>query len=157
MIGADDLREFLGLGAIGFVAARADDGGVRKLRLHGCGVIGVPALGAMAGLASHVRVTAKLLLVDDVGVATLADVVAAEGGSTSRDFGDRVAAVMAILAKALGDHRGAEQDENCQQDHDDDGETDEMFSVLEHNRFPGPKRGKRSGAKRPVILDTGDG
>jgi hypothetical protein len=32
-----------------------------------------------------------------------------------------------------------------------------MFCVLEHVRFPAPEPGKRSGAIRPVILDTGHG
>jgi len=31
-----------------------------------------------------------------------------------------------------------------------------MFDVLEHDCFPGPEPGKRSGPKRHVILDTGE-
>jgi len=80
--------------------------------------------------------TAQFLLVYDVGMAGFADVVAGESRRAGCGFGNGRAAVVAILAKALGHDSGAQQDEDYQQDSDDDGKTDEMFGVLKHGCFP---------------------
>jgi len=152
MIGSDDLRESFGLGAVGFVTARADYRRVGKLRLHRGRIVGMFALRAVTGFTGDVCVATEFLLIDDLGVTGLADVMTGEGWSASRDLGNGVASIVSVLAKALGDDCGAQQDENCQEDDDDDRETDEMFSVLEHGCFPGPEPGKRSGTIRHCDL-----
>jgi hypothetical protein len=44
---AGHLREGVGLGGVGLVAAGANHGGVGQGRLDGSGIIGVPGLGAV--------------------------------------------------------------------------------------------------------------
>ena len=105
----------------------------------------------MTGFAGNVGMTAEFFLIDDVGVASFADVVPSEGWRACGDLGDGCTAIMAVLTEALGDDGGAQQDENRQQDCDDDGETDEMFDVLEHGRF---SCAGQSGRNCAVILDT---
>ena len=107
----------------------------------------MPALGAMARLAGDIRVTAELLLIDDLGVTTFADFVSRKDRRAVSNFRDGCALVMSILAKAFGDDGSAKENKNRQEDDDDDGETDEMFGVLEQGCFPGPEAGKRSGTK----------
>ena len=142
MIGCHDLRECLGLGAIRLVATRADDGSVGQLRRHRSRIVGVLALCSVARFAGNVGVAAKLFLIDDLGVAALTDVVTSKNRRTGRDLSDRCPAVVAILAKALGHDGGTQQNKNRQEDDNDDRKTDEMFSVLEHVRFPAPEPGK---------------
>ena len=151
MVGGDHLRECLRLGAVRFVAASADHRRVRKLRLHGCGVAGVPGLSAVTGLAGDVHVTAKFFLVDNVSVAALADFVTRESRSASGDLSDGVAAVMSVLAKTPGDNGGAENNEEQQRQKHHGCEADEMFDVLEHVGLSGPEWGSGSGTLRHVI------
>ena len=137
MIGGDDLRKSLRLGAIGLVTARADHSRVGQLWFDSGRIVSVLALRSVAGFAGNVGMTAQLFLVDDIGVAGFADVVAGEGWSASRDLGDGGTAIVAVLAKALGHDGGTQQDEDRQENDDDNGETDEMLCVLEHGCFPG--------------------
>jgi hypothetical protein len=85
---------------------------------------------------------AEFFLIDDVGVASFANVVPSEGWRACGDLGDGCTAIMAVLTEALGDDGCAQQDENRQEDCHDDGEADEMFDVLEHECFPGPDLGR---------------
>jgi len=94
------------------------------LRFDGGWIVSVLALGSVAGFAGNVGVTAQFLLVYDVGVAALADVVAGESWRAGCGFGNGRAAVVAILAKALGYDSGAQQDEYRQENCYDHGETD---------------------------------
>jgi len=150
MVSGDYLRKRLGLGAVSFVAARADHRRVRKLRFHGCGVVGVPGLSAMTGLAGDAHVTAKFFLVDNIGVTALANFVTGERWSAASDLSDGVATVMSVLAKTLGDNRGAENNEKQQSQQHHGCEADEMFDVLEHVGLSGPSR-SGSGTLRHVI------
>jgi len=111
VICADNLRKSLRLGTVGFVTTRTDHRGIRKLRLHRSGIVGVLTLSTVAGFAGHVRVTAKFFLVDDVGMTAFADLVTSEGWRPSSYLGDGVASVVAVLAKALGDDCGAQDNE----------------------------------------------
>ena len=138
VIGGDDLRKSLGLGAVGLVTVRTNDGGVGQLWFYRGRIVSVFALGSVASFAGNVGVTTQFLLIYDVGVASLAGVMTRENWHAGSDLGDGCTAIMAILAKTLGDDSGAQQDEDRQQNRDDDGEADEMFCVLEHGCFPGP-------------------
>jgi len=79
VVRGNDLRESFRLGAVGFVAASADDGGVEFRRLDGGWVVGVLGLGSVAGFAGDDDVLAELFLIDNVGVAGLANVVSGMG------------------------------------------------------------------------------
>ena len=144
MIGAGDLGESFGLGAIGFVAARADDSRVGQLWLHGCGIISMLALRPVAGFAGNIGVATELLLIDDLGVASFADFVSGKRRSSSGDLGDGITTVVSVLTETLGDDGGAQQDEDRQQEDDHNSETDEVFGVLEHGCLPG-RAAKRLG------------
>jgi len=74
---------------------------------------------------------AELLLVDDVGMASLANVVAGESHWAGGDFGDGRAAIVSVLSEAAGDDDGTQAYEGNQRDGHNSGETDEMFRVLE--------------------------
>jgi hypothetical protein len=152
MICARDLRECLWLGAVGFVTTRTDDRGVGQFRRDGGRIVGVFALRSVAGFAWDVGVASELLHIDDFGVAAFADLMTGECRRARRDFADGIAAVVSVLAKALGDDGGAEQHEHSQKNDDDDRETDEMFGVLEHDCFPGPEFGTDSSPKRHCDL-----
>ena len=137
VIGTDDLRESFGLGAIGFVAAGADDGGIELRRLDGCGIVGVPGLGAMTGFAGDHDMSAEFLLIDNVGMAGFADVVPGVTDGAGGSFCDGVSAVVPILSKTMGHDGGAQQDEGDQRDHHHSGQTNQVFRVFEQVMSPG--------------------
>ena len=141
-----DLREALGLGAVGFVAAGADDGGVELRRLQRCRIVGMFGLGAVAGFARNDHMLALFLLLDHVGVANLARIVAGKGHGPGRDFGDGVASIVSILPKTVRNDEGAQRDEGNQCDRYDGREPDEVFDVLEQFMRPTP------GASRATLL-----
>ncbi len=78
---------------------------------------------------------ALLFLVDDVGMAGLAGVVAGEGHGPGGDLGDGGAAIVPVLPKAARDDDGAQDDECDQRDRHDGGEPDEVFNILEQVVF----------------------
>lgn len=124
MIGRDDLGKSLGLGAVGLVTAGTDDGGVGQLWLYRGRIVSVFALRSVASLAGNVGVTAQSLLVYDVGVAGFTDVMSGESRRAGGNLGNGGAAIMPVLAKALGNNGSAQQDEYRQENCDDDGEAD---------------------------------
>jgi len=105
-----NLRKIHGLRMIGFVAAHAKFRRVQLLWHSACWVLRVIGLWSVAGLASHPRVTAPLLHIQDVGMAGLTDFMARIGNRPGRDFVQRIAPVVAVLAKTLG-HKETPQDE----------------------------------------------
>ena len=133
-----DLRKGFGLGAVGFVAAGADDGGVELGRFDGGGIVGMPGLSSVAGFAGNDDVLALLLLFHDVGVAGLAHVVAGMGDGAGRGFGDGGAAIMSVLAEAARDNRATQKKECHQSDGHNGGEADEVFDVLKQGVFLRP-------------------
>ena len=152
VIGRYDLGKSRGLGAVGLVTSRTDDGGVGQLWLYRGRIVSVFALCSVASFAGNVGVTAQFLLVYDVGVAGFTDVMSGESWRLCSNFGNGVAAVMAVLAEALGNDGRAQQYEYRQKNCDDDGKADEMFDVLEHGCFP--CAGRTEARKGAVILDT---
>lgn len=137
VIGGDDLGESFGLGAVGFVAASAEDRGVQFGRLDRGRVVGVFGLGSVAGFAGDHNVLAQLFLIDDIGVAGFADFVAGMGDGAGSGFRDGVAAVVAVVAETVRHDGGAQQDEGDQSDHHHSGQTDQVFRVFEQGCLSG--------------------
>jgi len=135
VVGGDDLGEGFGLGAVGFVAAGAEDGCVELGRRHRGRVVGVTRLGSVAGFAGDDDVPALFFLIDYVGVAGFAGVVSGKGDWPGGDLGDGGATVVAVLAKAARDDGGPQDDECYQRDQHHGCEPDEMFDVLEQVVF----------------------
>ena len=71
----------------------------------------MPRLSTVTGFARHVGVTPKLLLIHHVGVTRFADLVAGEDRSAAGDLSDGVAAIVAVLAEAVGNDCAAKHDE----------------------------------------------
>ena len=109
----DNLREILGLGSTGRMAAGAENGGVRQNRLHRGRVVrrGVFFLCAMAGFAVHVRMLALAFDVHYIGVARLAGLVAGKLYRACGNLADSSGAIMAILPETLGNHKVAHHQE----------------------------------------------
>lgn len=149
-----DLGEGFRLGAVGFVATGAYEGGIQLRRFDRRRIVGVAGLRAVAGLAGHHDMFAKLFLIDNLGVACLANIVSGMRDRVCRDFFDGIGTVMAVLAKRAGHDRGAEDNESNQGDGHDCGEPDQVFDVFEQICILAPDR---NGANRikAMILDTG--
>jgi hypothetical protein len=152
VIGGDDLGESFGLGAVGLVAAGADDGSVELWWLYGGRVVGVPGLGSVAGLAGDDNVLAQLFLIDYLSMATLANIVAGEGGRPGRDFSNGRTAIVSVLAETVGDNESTQANESNQGDCHNGREPDEMFNILEQGvrRSPGASCAQQSA----MLLDT---
>lgn len=138
-----DLREALRLGDVFGVAADAEMGDVGFLRLHARGVVGVLGERAVAGLTVDVDVRAFRFGIGDVGMAGFAGVMAGINDGTCGDFGDGVAAKMAIAAKAFGNEGTTEDKEKNHADSEDGGHAKEMVDVLqfEHEVPATPQNG----------------
>lgn len=146
MIRGDDLGEVFGLGAVGFVAAGADNSGVQFGWLHGGGIVSMSGLGSVARFARDDDVAALLFLIDHVDVAAFAHLMTGMGDGAGGGLGDGRAAIVSVLAKTLGDDDGAQGDERDQCDRHDGGEADEVFKVLEQGVLSAPysRRGRRA-------------
>jgi hypothetical protein len=116
VIGGGDLGESFGLGAVGLVAAGADDGSIELWRLYGGRGVGVLGLGSVSGLARDDDALAQFFLIDHVSMATLASIVAGEGGWPGRDFSNGCAAIVSVLAETVGDHESTQANESNQGD-----------------------------------------
>jgi hypothetical protein len=151
-----DLRESFGLGAVGFVAAGADDGGVELGRLDGGGIVSMLGLGSVASFAGDDDMLALLLLFHNVRMAGLAHIVAGMGYGAGCGFGDGSAAIVSVLAEAARNDGGAQEKESHQSDRHDYGEADEVFDVLEQVAFLRPGAGVAGAGKCPMLLDSWD-
>ncbi len=133
MIGGHDLWKRFGLGAVGLVTTGTDDCGIQLGGSYRGRVLGVVGKRSMACLAWNYHVLAQLLLVYDFGMATLADLMSGKCHGTSRDLGDGISAIVAVLPEATGNHRGAKKDESDRRNGHDQHQPNEMFYVLEHS------------------------
>ena len=90
----------------------------------------MPSLGTVAGLARNHHMPALLLLIDDVGMTSLARVVARKDNRPGCDLRNRGAPIVSVLAKTPRNDSGTQDDEgNHPYDHDG-REANEMFYVL---------------------------
>jgi hypothetical protein len=143
VIGSSDLGKSFRLGAVGLVAARADDGGIEFRRLDGSRIVGVPGLRAVTGFAGDYDMLAQLFLIDHLGVAGLANIVSGVSDRALRDFLDRIGAVMTVLTKRTGHDGGTQDSESNQGDGHDCGEPDQVFDIFEQVRFLAPRNGRK--------------
>jgi hypothetical protein len=130
MLRRDHRREPLRLGGVGFMAAGAENAGIGQNRLHRCWIFGMLRLRAVAGLAVHSRVLTGLLEFEDVGVTGLAGFVTGVFDGKCGNFRDGISAIVAVLAKALGNKPGPEAQEESNAYQEDAGDSDEVLSVL---------------------------
>ena len=154
MLCGRDLGEGFGLGAVRFVAAGAEDGGVELRGCHGGGIVSVLGLGSVAGFAGDNDVLALLLLIDHVGVAGFAGTMAGEGNRPGRDLGEGGATIVAVLAKTTRHDGGAQHNEGNQRDQHHGGEPHEVFYVLEQVVFLRRAAGATCAAKYAMLLDS---
>jgi len=131
MIGGDDLGKSFGLGAVGFVAAGADDRRVELRRFYGCRIVGMFGLGPVAGFARDDHMPALLLQIDYVGVAGLANIMAGESHRAGCDLSNSIAAIVPVLSKAARDDDGSQGNESDQGDRHNNNQPNEMFDVFE--------------------------
>jgi hypothetical protein len=154
MIGSRDLGKALRLSAVGFVTTGTHDGCVELRRFHRGGIVGMPALGTVAGLARDNHMPALLLLIDDVGMTCLARIVARKDNRPGGDLRNRSAPIVPVLAKTPRNNSGTQDDEgNHAYDHDG-SKADEMFYVLKQFLFPYLTSGAAYAQQCVVILDT---
>jgi hypothetical protein len=114
----------------------------------------MPSLGTVAGLARNNHVPALLLLIDHVGMTSLARIVARKDNRAGCDLRDRCAPIVAVLAKTPRNDSGTQDDEgNHPYDHDG-SEADQMFYVLKQFLFPYVTSGVVYAQICVVILDT---
>ncbi len=114
----------------------------------------MPCLSTVAGLARNNHMPALLLLIDDVGMACLARIVARKGNGPGCDLRDRCAPIVSVLAKTPGNNSGTQNDEGNHGYCHDGSEANEMFYVLKQFLFPYLASGAAYAQQCVVILDT---
>src|SRR6266568_1753836 len=132
MIGRHDLGKRLRLGAVGLVTTGTHHSRIKLGGSNRCRILGVVGERSMASLAWNHDVLTQLFLVYDLSVATLADLVSRKRNWTSRDLGDGISAIVAVLSEAAGDHSGANKDKSDHRNGYDQRQPNEMFYVLKH-------------------------
>lgn len=116
-------------------------------------------LRSVTSFARDDRMSAQLLLVNDIGMAGFADLMTGMRDRMGGSLGQSVAAIMAILPEAVR-HDGCAQSNECRDgDHHNGDEAYQMLGVLEQGRFSRPPEPSRSAPynKSVMILDTGYG
>jgi len=115
-------------------------------------------LSTMAGLTWNYHVFAEFLLIDNIGMAGLADLVTGVGNGAGGGFRDGVTPVMAVLAEGARDDRSAQQDERDQRYRHDNSETDEVLYVFEQKLTLGARQRARSVLRRKsaMFIDIGN-
>jgi hypothetical protein len=108
----------------------AENGGIRQDRLHGAGIVGMLRLRAVAGFAINASVFTGFFELENVLVANFAGLMASVDDRQSGDFGDGIAAVVAVFAEALRHEPGAEAEKEGDSYEEDGGDPDEVFRVL---------------------------
>ena len=113
------------------MAARADHRGIGQLRHHGSRILDVLGERAVAGLAVDARVLARLLHGHLVAVAVFTGLVTGIVHWFGGKLGQRIAAIVAILSKALGNKVCPNQNEHQQHHREHYRQPDQMFGILE--------------------------
>lgn len=149
-----DLGKARRLGAVGFVTTGTHDSGVELCRFNRGGIVSMPSLGTVAGLARNNHMPALLLLIDNVGMACLTCSVARKDNRPGGDLRDRRAPVVSILAKTSRNDSGTQDHEANHTYRHNGGEANEMFYVLKQFLFPHLTSGQRYAQRCVVIFDT---
>lgn len=113
------LRERVRLSTIGFMAACADYSSVRLLWPHRSRVISVFGLWSMAHFAVQSSMFSQLFLIDNFGVAVLANLVPCIGDRARCQLSDGVATVVPILPERFRHDRSAQDYKGDQRDEHD--------------------------------------
>ncbi|HVZ16001.1 MAG TPA: hypothetical protein VG897_02705 [Terriglobales bacterium] len=108
------LRERGWLGEIRLVAARTENGRIRKLRFYVHWIRGVIGLRTMAGFAMNPRVFAGLFSFDNVAVAVFTDFLAGKLDRLMGNFRQGIATVVSVLSEALRHECGAKDKKDGQ-------------------------------------------
>ena len=87
-------------------------------------------LRAVAGLTVDACVFARLLDLENVGVAAFACFMPRVDDGQRSDFGNGVSAIVSVLAETLRDEPGSERQEQGNSSNEDGRDSDEMFYVL---------------------------
>ena len=148
-----DLREIFGLGGVRLVAANAENGCVELRRLDRARIARVCCERAVTSFAVHACMLSILLHGEDIGVASLADFVSGKHHRFGSDFGDRIATVVAVLTETPRHEDCSDQNKDDDSSGKDQGDTPQMFRVLEPVRFHWCTR--LSAFSRPVQESTG--
>ena len=130
MIRRDNLRKVLRFSGVALVTARTHHGRVQLLGLHRTRIVRVLGQGPVASLASDNHVLAKLFLIDDVGMASLARAVPGKRNRSRGDLADRRATIVTILTKTARHDRSAQDHERDQSYGHDGRQPNEVFDVL---------------------------
>ena len=132
-----DLRKALGLGDIFGMAADAETGDIGLLRRHAHGIFGMFCERAMAGFTVDASMHAFCLGIGNIGMAAFARLVAGVNDGPRADFRNRIAAKVAVAAKAFRHERTAEDEEKKQSDDENRGHAKEMSDVSHLNHKMG--------------------
>jgi len=131
VVGGRDLRETPWLGGIGLMATDTEDGGVEFGRLHGGGIVGVFCQWSVAGFTVHVRVPAVFFLVENVGVAGFASLVAGIVDGAGGELGQSVPAVVAVLSKTARNQKAADAKKREDANQEDGCQPEEVSCIFE--------------------------
>ena len=131
MIGADHLREILRFGNVCFMAAGTDHARIRQLRHHGSWIFGMLGKWTVAGLTVDARMFARLLQIRHIAVAILTGLMTSIGQGFIGKFGQGVAAIVAILSKALWNEVRPDQQQYRSHQNKRYRQPDEVFGVFE--------------------------
>ena len=133
VLSRNHLRKRFRLRGAGGVTLRAENRRIRLHRHQRSRIVGVFGQRAVARLAVHSGVFALSLGLSDFTVAQLASLMAGVSDGERGNFGDRIAAIMPVLAEAARQRKGANrQEEQCSYD-EYAREAEQMFGVL-HTR-----------------------
>ncbi len=125
------LRKTLRLGSVFFVAAPAEVGYVRQLGHIGNGVVSVFSQGAMAGLATNLRVLSPAMRLGFGIVAEDALASASIGNGERADHVDCTCPIVSKFPKVLGHHGGAENQKNTHSRQQDQPRANQVSRIPE--------------------------
>ena len=130
VLGAGHLRKGFRLGDVLFMAARAEHRGIGQLRYHRTRVLGVLGQRAMAGFAVDAHMLARFLYGQHVAVTVFTGLVTGKDDWFGSKLGQRGAAIVAILSKALGNKVCPDQQKHHDHDRTRYRQLDEMSGVF---------------------------
>lgn len=132
VIRRNNLRKRFRLGRVGLMTADTEYGRVEFGGRHGTRIIRMFRQRAVAGLTIHMRMPAIFLFVEHIDVTGLAGLMAGEVDGPGRDFGECVAAIMAVLPKALRHHKTPNDQEEEDASEENPRQPEKMARISEN-------------------------